>query len=404
MSQDLTQTYTVFLTPHVPQAALPMVVPELVKHKVRLVITNPRKSKYGDYRSNHRGHKHQISVNGNLNKFAFLETLLHELAHLLVAEQYGRTVQAHGTEWQNAYRAVLMPFLDAHVFPSDIEAVIRQHTQKTTIGACDSPEMTKVFRQYNPPKTGKAALLVAIETLAYHSCFANKDNKVFVKCELLRKKYKCIEVATGNVWLFGGIVEVTLIDANQQTDDMQQTVLAIKNPNSNNYLVSVGSIAINQYFKTKGGEHCQVMKRDAGAVIYKNLTNNQLYKQNNDTLVIPIANAPNTAIVADKTASQMEAVEELRRMGILVKPSKTSLPPIDKHKVQLDALPLHSFFKTDDGKTFLKGKLRRIRYQCTELSTNTLWTFGANCMVVLVHRSDLTATMAKNAKIILDKE
>lgn len=274
MSQDLFKTYTVFLTPYVPQAALPMVVPELVKHKVRLVVSQARKSKYGDYRTNHRGHKHQISVNGNLNKYAFLETLLHELAHLLVAEQYGRTVQAHGTEWQNSYRAVLMPFLDAHVFPSDIETVIRHHTQKITIGACDSPEMTKVFRQYDPLKTGKAALLVAIETLAYHSCFANKDNKVFVKCELLRKKYKCIEVATGNVWLFGGVVEVTPIDPDQQTDDTIQTVLAIKSPSSNNYLVRLGSIPIKQYFKTKSGELKQVIKREIATVIYKNLTNN----------------------------------------------------------------------------------------------------------------------------------
>ena len=39
---------------------------------------------------------HRISVNGNLNKYSFLITLIHELAHLLTFTQYKNRVDPHG--------------------------------------------------------------------------------------------------------------------------------------------------------------------------------------------------------------------------------------------------------------------------------------------------------------------
>ena len=52
----------------------------LHEYKVHLTIARERKSILGDYR--HRTHQqnHRISVNGNLNPYAFLVTLLHEIA------------------------------------------------------------------------------------------------------------------------------------------------------------------------------------------------------------------------------------------------------------------------------------------------------------------------------------
>src|SRR5689334_11996196 len=75
----------------------------LEHYHVHLTVAQERKSILGDYRHKTPGSNHRISVNGNLNKFTFLITLLHELAHLLTFERYGNKVSAHGKEWKHVF-------------------------------------------------------------------------------------------------------------------------------------------------------------------------------------------------------------------------------------------------------------------------------------------------------------
>src|SRR6186997_3717877 len=91
-------------------------------YKIHLTVTQHRKSILGDYR--HRTHhaNHRISVNGSLNRFSFLITLLHELAHLLVFEEHGNKVLSHGKEWKFIYGNLLRQFLEERIFPADIES------------------------------------------------------------------------------------------------------------------------------------------------------------------------------------------------------------------------------------------------------------------------------------------
>ncbi|HZH96128.1 MAG TPA: hypothetical protein VEY06_09600, partial [Flavisolibacter sp.] len=63
-------------------------------YRVHLTVARERKSILGDYRHRHGTRTHRISVNGNLNPYAFLVTLLHELAHLLTFEKWGHKVSA----------------------------------------------------------------------------------------------------------------------------------------------------------------------------------------------------------------------------------------------------------------------------------------------------------------------
>ncbi|HAD34265.1 MAG TPA: hypothetical protein DCF44_07170 [Chitinophagaceae bacterium] len=44
-----------------------------------------------------------MSVNGNLNSYHFLITLLHEIAHMLVWEQFRNRVKPHGLEWKHVF-------------------------------------------------------------------------------------------------------------------------------------------------------------------------------------------------------------------------------------------------------------------------------------------------------------
>src|SRR5574339_1179706 len=95
-----------------PPAAFQDVLNYLHTHKIHLTVTRQRNSILGDYRHRTHVYNHRISINGNLNPFAFLITLLLEIAHLLTFEQFGNKVQAHGLEWKRIYSFLLKKFLD----------------------------------------------------------------------------------------------------------------------------------------------------------------------------------------------------------------------------------------------------------------------------------------------------
>jgi hypothetical protein len=71
-----------------PDKSFEQVLAYLHEYRVHLTITKQRKSVLGDYRHPGRGANHRISINGNLNKYEFLITFLHELAHLLTFEKF----------------------------------------------------------------------------------------------------------------------------------------------------------------------------------------------------------------------------------------------------------------------------------------------------------------------------
>src|SRR5689334_16864616 len=104
-----------YLPPHTFEAVALYLKP----YKVHLTISRERTSILGDYRHAHHERTHRISVNGNLNAYSFLITLLHELAHLLTFDKFGNRVLSHGKEWKTMFSGLLAQFLKNKVFPAD---------------------------------------------------------------------------------------------------------------------------------------------------------------------------------------------------------------------------------------------------------------------------------------------
>jgi hypothetical protein len=108
------------LAVYLPENTYEDVMEYLHLYKVHLTVTRARSSVLGDYRNKSFQKNHRISVNGNLNKYAFLITLLHELGHLLAFEKYGNRIPAHGAEWKREFGDILVVFLKKKIFPADI--------------------------------------------------------------------------------------------------------------------------------------------------------------------------------------------------------------------------------------------------------------------------------------------
>jgi SprT protein len=198
------------LTDYLPPNTFEPVVAYLQQYKVHLTITRERKSILGDYRHAIHNRTHRISVNGNLNNFSFLITLLHELAHLLTFDKYGNRVQSHGKEWKQEFGVLLAQFIKTKVFPVDIERELVASLHNPAASSCAEDGLMRVLRKYDPAATGQ----MLVEEIPHHALFRLKDGRVFKKGEKLRKRFKCEEVGTKKAYLFSPVYEVELVGSN----------------------------------------------------------------------------------------------------------------------------------------------------------------------------------------------
>ncbi len=195
------------LQTYLPAGSFEDVLYYLQHYKVHLTITKQRQTILGDYRHAHADKTHRISVNSNLNKHAFLITLLHELAHLFTYEQFGHRVMAHGKEWKNEFSKLLAKFLLKKIFPADVEKTLLQTLQNPAASSCGDEKLLRVLNNYNEKKKG----IQLVENLTEGSQFKIKGGRIFSKGEKIRKRYKCVEVKTGKLFLFSAVYEVELI-------------------------------------------------------------------------------------------------------------------------------------------------------------------------------------------------
>lgn len=184
--------------------------PQLLEgHSVLIKLKPSRKSKFGDYRplKNHR-FQHQITINNDLNPYAFLVTLLHEIAHMYVYEQYRNRAKPHGNEWKNIYAEILEPFINPDYLPLDVYKSLREHISGPTASSCSDYDLFQALKKYNPESNA----LIVLESLPMGSHFKWRNGKVFLKESKLRKRYKCTELNSKRIWFFHPMAEIEKID------------------------------------------------------------------------------------------------------------------------------------------------------------------------------------------------
>ena len=193
------------LAPYLPEHALDPVF-ELVKlYGVHLKIVNERVTRHGDYRRDASGY-HQITVNANLNKYRFLITLIHEIAHLAAFEKYGRSIKPHGEEWKGTFRVLMVPFIRPEIFPNQLLPLLARHFRNPKASSDTDATLALALKQFDERSEKNY-----IFELPYGSHFRIHNGKIFRKGAQIVKRFECLEVSTGRLYLFNPNAEVELL-------------------------------------------------------------------------------------------------------------------------------------------------------------------------------------------------
>lgn len=194
------------LLKYLPEHAVESVFELIKTNSVHLKIVNERVTRHGDYRRHPSG-KHQITVNANLNKYRFLITLVHEIAHLAAFEKYGRIIKPHGNEWKITFQRLMIPFIRPEIFPNSVLPLVANHFRNPTASSDTDARLAFALKQFDERKPD----IHFIHEVPSGSFFRIKNGKVFQKKGLRVKRYECLEVKTGKLYLFNANAEVEII-------------------------------------------------------------------------------------------------------------------------------------------------------------------------------------------------
>ncbi|MEP5338445.1 MAG: SprT-like domain-containing protein [Algibacter sp.] len=196
--QNLLQSY-------IPKTSEAYVLKLLEQDNLLVKVKKERKTRHGDYRKKPDG-KHQITINSNLNEYRFLITLIHEIAHLEAFKTYGNYIKPHGLEWKRTFQHLMLPLLNPEIFPDDLLPLLAKHFINPKASSDTDVALAYALKQFDEPNDKHYVF-----QLPLGSVFKLHNNKVFKKGEKRVKRFECIELKTGKLYLFNPNVEVELL-------------------------------------------------------------------------------------------------------------------------------------------------------------------------------------------------
>ncbi|MBP1224145.1 SprT-like domain-containing protein [Flavobacterium sp. 1355] len=194
------------LAKYIPEHAVKPVFELIVANQVHLKIVNERQTRHGDYRRGHTG-KHEITVNASLNKYRFLMTLIHEIAHLVAFEKFGRNIKPHGEEWKFTFQRLMVPFIRPEIFPGHLLPLLARHFKNPSASSDTDTTLSLALKQYDKENDKNYVF-----EIPYGSLFRIKNGKIFKKIAVRTKRFECLEISSGKLYLFNPNAEVELIN------------------------------------------------------------------------------------------------------------------------------------------------------------------------------------------------
>tara|TARA_B110000116_G_C16794023_1_gene565518 strand:- start:2110 stop:2706 length:597 start_codon:yes stop_codon:yes gene_type:complete len=190
---------------HIPKASIPLIKKWIKELNILVKIKKSRNTKLGDFTVNKK-EEYLISINKDLNKYAFLITLTHEIAHAFVWKKHKRKVAPHGIEWKITFKEMMLNFLNADIFPDDLLRPLSKHIKNPKASTVNDYNLSDMLRKYDSNKQ------LILSEIPDGSVFSTISGRQFVKLNKLRKRYKCKATDSNKIYLFNPLAAVALLD------------------------------------------------------------------------------------------------------------------------------------------------------------------------------------------------
>jgi hypothetical protein len=191
-----------------PPGTAPRVRELLAERSVVVRVGRPRRTKLGDHRPPGGGRTHhRITVNDDLNPYAFLTTLLHEIAHVATWERLRHRVRRyppHGREWKEEFGAILEPFVAEASLPPDIARALAAFMRNPAAASCSDRGLVLALAKYDRPEPKRRR----VEELPVGALFRVDTGRVFRLGPRLRSRYQCFEQPGGAEYRVHGLSRV----------------------------------------------------------------------------------------------------------------------------------------------------------------------------------------------------
>tara|TARA_B100000780_G_scaffold170143_1_gene119093 strand:- start:213 stop:818 length:606 start_codon:yes stop_codon:yes gene_type:complete len=191
----------------IPEASHELVKPLIFEKNLNIKIVKVRKTKHGDFKKLRNG-SNQITLNHINNKYRFLITLVHELAHFKVYKNLKKRVNPHGIEWKNTYKLMMLPFLNNKIFPNDILSKLAIHIKNPSASTDSDINLVVALNKYDYFNDNK----IFLNDLSEDYLFEYDQERIFLIQRKLRKRYICKELSTGKEYLFSPVARVKPIE------------------------------------------------------------------------------------------------------------------------------------------------------------------------------------------------
>ena len=196
---------TAVLEKYIPEAAIESTFELIRTNNIHLKIVNERVTRHGDYRKL-ANDEHQITVNANLNHYRFFITLIHEVAHLVAFKKFGRKIKPHGMEWKLTFQQLMLPFIRPEVFPNEMLPLLALHFKNPKATSDTDAKLALALKQYDTPNDKNY-----IFEIPFGGQFRLYNGKIFKRGNQRVKRFECLEVATGKIYLFNPNAEVEFL-------------------------------------------------------------------------------------------------------------------------------------------------------------------------------------------------
>ena len=188
---------------YIPHRAYYYITQWINELNIDVQFVNSRKTKLGDYRF--RNNQHFITVNNNLNKYATLITLTHEIAHAFTFAEFGKTIKPHGIQWKENFKKLMLSFFDYNIFPDEVLCALSRHFINPSASTTNDEFLSLTLRNYD------SEISLSISEINYGDEFTYSGKK-YIKYQKMRKRIKCLNLDNNRIYLFNPITQIKKID------------------------------------------------------------------------------------------------------------------------------------------------------------------------------------------------